>query len=184
MQKFKVIPTGKGQMYDHLAVIPETEHPFGGNTNAVFVGFVDDQDERSTTGGFYMDPQDVPALIAALQTTLHRATPPPEPTKPAHIKIQGKEWWDKANGNSYFSVRVSVWEKSLQDQPKEFSIPFRYGYGDSYLYEAQKALTASGFECGKGEMQITQWCRENEIPLSYDLERGCTKKEVTNYGNC
>jgi hypothetical protein len=53
--------------------------------------------------------------------------------------IEGREWFDKVNGNSYFSARLWV------DGGQVAILPFQYGYGDQYLYEAQKKLLELGY---------------------------------------
>lgn len=53
--------------------------------------------------------------------------------------IEGREWFDKVNGNSYFSARVWV------DGEIVGVLPFQYGYGNQYEYEAQKWLLSEGY---------------------------------------
>jgi hypothetical protein len=53
--------------------------------------------------------------------------------------IEGREWFDKVNGNSYFSARLWV------DGGQVAILTFQYGYGDQYLYEAQKKLLELGY---------------------------------------
>ena len=53
--------------------------------------------------------------------------------------IEGREWFDKVNGNSYFSARLWV------DGAQVAILTFQYGYGDQYLYEAQKKLEELGY---------------------------------------
>lgn len=53
--------------------------------------------------------------------------------------IEGREWFDKINGNSYFSARIWV------DGGQVAILTFQYGYGDQYLYEAQKKLLELGY---------------------------------------
>lgn len=55
------------------------------------------------------------------------------------VFIEGREWFDKVNGNSYFSARIWV------DGNIVATLPFQYGYGDQYLYEAQKWLLANEY---------------------------------------
>ena len=43
-----------------------------------------------------------------------------------------KEWLDKVNGNSYFSVQI----ESTEDKNFLIKIPFQYGYGDQSFYTA------------------------------------------------
>ena len=66
------------------------------------------------------------------------------PTCPKVIEIKSmfiecREWFDKVNGNSYFSARVWV------NGGQVAILPFQYGYGDQFIYEAQKKLTELGY---------------------------------------
>lgn len=53
--------------------------------------------------------------------------------------IEGREWFDKSGGNSYFSARIWV------DGEIIAVLPFQYGYGSVYEYEAQKWLLANDY---------------------------------------
>ena len=53
--------------------------------------------------------------------------------------IEGREWFDKINGNSYFSARIWV------DGGQVAILPFQYGYGSQFEYEAQKKLLELGY---------------------------------------
>jgi hypothetical protein len=53
--------------------------------------------------------------------------------------IECREWFDKVNGNSYFSARIWV------NGGQVAILPFQYGYGDQFIYEAQKKLTELGY---------------------------------------
>lgn len=55
------------------------------------------------------------------------------------LYVEGREWFDKINGNSYFSARVWV------DGEMVGVLPFQYGYGDQYQYEAQRWLIEEGY---------------------------------------
>ena len=68
------------------------------------------------------------------------------------IFVEGREWFDKANGNSYFSARIWV------NGGQVAILPFQYGYGDQYLYEAQRKLTELGYivEDNRGLWSIAQ----------------------------
>lgn len=58
------------------------------------------------------------------------------------IDINGLEWFDKINGNSYFSARVIIDYKLPTE--KTVLVPFQYGYGDSYIQESFAALESAG----------------------------------------
>lgn len=55
------------------------------------------------------------------------------------VFIEGREWFDKTGGNSYFSARIQVDGKWVA------TLPFQYGYGDSYIYEATTVLKEMGY---------------------------------------
>ncbi|NBQ16920.1 hypothetical protein EBU24_01245 [bacterium] len=54
------------------------------------------------------------------------------------LDINAREWFDKINGNSYFSGEIIV-DYGLPTYQKYF-MPFQYGYGDCYLWEAINTL--------------------------------------------
>lgn len=74
--------------------------------------------------------------------------------------IEGREWFDKVNGNSYFSARIFV------DGGQVAILPFQYGYGDQYLYEAQKKLLELGYLPQEGKNQGLYTIAEE---LGFDL---------------
>ena len=51
--------------------------------------------------------------------------------------VVAKEWRDKVNGNSYFSAQIESTEYGSRYKTK---LPFQYGYGDQYKYEAVREL--------------------------------------------
>jgi hypothetical protein len=50
------------------------------------------------------------------------------------IDVSCKEWFDKVNGNYYFSAKV-VLNHGMEDEVT-YKIPFQYGYDDQYRHEA------------------------------------------------
>lgn len=54
------------------------------------------------------------------------------------VFVEGKTWFDKSGGNSYFSARIHI------DGKLAMVLPFQYGYGSQYEYEAVKALWGNG----------------------------------------
>ena len=61
--------------------------------------------------------------------------------------IEAREWTDKTYGNSYFSARIWV------DGGQVAILPFQYGYGEQFLYEAQKKLLELGYLPQEGKNQ-------------------------------
>src|ERR1700722_20407134 len=55
------------------------------------------------------------------------------------LTIQGREWFDRINGNSYHCVYIFV-NGSLV-----ITVPFNYGYGDSYIQSATEALSEAAY---------------------------------------
>ena len=53
--------------------------------------------------------------------------------------VEGRLWFDKVNGNTYYSSRVWV------DGKIAFSIGMSYGYEEAYLHDAIRELHARGY---------------------------------------
>jgi hypothetical protein len=77
-----------------------------------------------------------PDAVARVEETLKELKTDPITRS---LFIEAREWFDKVNGNSYFSARIWV------DGGQVAILPFQYGYGDQYLYEAQKKLLELGY---------------------------------------
>jgi hypothetical protein len=75
-----------------------------------------------------MSPRACELVTEALQKKISRS-----------LFIECREWFDKVNGNSYFSARIFV------DGGQVAILPFQYGYGDQFLYESQKKLLELGY---------------------------------------
>jgi len=60
----------------------------------------------------------------------------------AYIIVTGRKWFDRVNGNTYFSCYVQV---PTTSGFKSFNIPFQYGYGEQWQFEAVKVLKTMGF---------------------------------------
>jgi hypothetical protein len=71
--------------------------------------------------------------------------------KPAHcdafdlesIFIEGRLWFDKINGNTYFSNRIWINGKVTYEMPME------YGYEEQYLHRAIQYLHERGYFAGE-----------------------------------
>jgi hypothetical protein len=91
--------------------------------------------------------------------------------------IEGREWHDKTYGNSYFSARIWV------DGGQVAILTLQYGYGDQYLYEAQRKLVELGYlpESNRG-----LWSIANELGFDFYSAKSEGKKSdmfkhYTNY---
>ena len=77
--------------------------------------------------------------------------------KPLYICI-AKEWFDKVNGNSYWSARVENIEEDIT-----YVFPFQSGYGDQSLQEVMKALNLSHYEHEKVKHIKIEKCLKKEV---------------------
>ena len=94
------------------------------------------------------------------------------------IDVNAKEWFDRINGNSYFSGTVTV-NFGMKDQ-KEFVMPAQYGYEDQYLHEAKCRLVEHNVISSDWTRALWSYCKENGIILRYNKQTGCLKREVWN----
>jgi hypothetical protein len=91
------------------------------------------------------------------------------------ITIRAKEWFDKANGNSYFSAVVEVEKENEVDV---FKIPFQYGYGNHYETEVKAVLTEHNvISCEYGQ-NLRRYCEKNNIEFNSSIETECKKREL------
>ncbi len=96
------------------------------------------------------------------------------------IDIQAKEWWDKTNGNSYFSAQITV-NFGLDDQ-KTYWLPFQYGYGDHYTYAAKQALVKLGVIDADDRTGLWAWCKGNSVIYRYSKQENCLKADCKEWG--
>jgi hypothetical protein len=89
------------------------------------------------------------------------------------LQITAKEWFDRINGNSYFSARITV------NGNEDIVIPFTYGYGDAWQWAAKTALDKAGYET---KYNPERHCQENRIPYAGNIEKGCKKRDVIAFG--
>jgi hypothetical protein len=54
------------------------------------------------------------------------------------LDINAREWFDKVNGNSYFSAEIVI--NYGTESERKYFLPFQYGYGDHYKYQAFELL--------------------------------------------
>jgi len=89
------------------------------------------------------------------------------------------KWFDKANGNTYFSVQVTrVWDK------QRINIPFQYGYGTHYRDITLKVLRAEGWLPPKyleGNGNLNHYESDNGYPIFWHEQEGL-KRECREHG--
>jgi hypothetical protein len=97
-----------------------------------------------------------------------------------NIRIVGKRWFDKVNGNTYHSVRCYV------DGVLVCAVPWQYGYGDQYAWTGwlelvkQLKLEVKQYENGSTEPSW-QWCRDRGIDCEHEHHDGL-KRDMVAWG--
>ena len=97
------------------------------------------------------------------------------------IDVNVKEWFDKVNGNSYFSGIITL-NYEMADSV-DISMPFQYGYGEHYVDMANQTLMKSGYipevrhENGT-RPALWQYCKDNNIILRTNKKENCKKREL------
>ena len=99
------------------------------------------------------------------------------------IDITALEWFDRINGNSYFSTTITL-NYGMKDQ-KEIDMPFQYGYGDHYIDKANQELVKQGYREGQRHENgsypaLWRYCKENNIILRTTKHVNCKKRELLN----
>ena len=96
------------------------------------------------------------------------------------IDVNAKEWFDRVNGNSYFSAEVTI--NFGTKEAESFKVPFQYGYGEQYLYSTlQRLQDHQGFK-GSACAPLWRWCEERGIILRANLVGNCKKRDVVAFG--
>lgn len=93
------------------------------------------------------------------------------------IDLTACEWFDRVNGNSYFTARL-ILNYELANE-KVVLIPFQYGYGEFYNqagYEALLKETGIKTDC----YTLHEFCRSNGIILRTFKFTG-RKKDCLNF---
>ena len=95
------------------------------------------------------------------------------------IDITAKEWFDKVNGNSYFSAKIVV-DYGMGTE-KTFFIPFQYGYRDYYVDVAELVLVKKGL-IREGNHHLSFKCQDAGIILRTTKHDNCLKRDVVAFG--
>jgi hypothetical protein len=95
-----------------------------------------------------------------------------EQTQTQTIDINAKHWFDRINGNSYFSAEVTI--NYGQADAQTFILPFQYGYGDAYIYASLSELNKRGLIGATNTADL----REEGIILRNYIQKNCKKREL------
>ena len=97
------------------------------------------------------------------------------------IDVNAKEWFDRINGNSYFSGTVII-DFGTNTQINYIMNP-QYGYGDHYIDMAFQLLIQREvieYNDNTCNTRMGRYCEQNNIILRTNIQRGCLKREVWN----
>jgi len=94
------------------------------------------------------------------------------------LDITAKEWFDKVNGNSYFSAEIMTDYGTEQEQT--YNLPFQYGYGTQYETEAKAVLTEFNLISANYGQSLSQYCKDNNIKYNTNKITGCKKRDLKN----
>lgn len=94
------------------------------------------------------------------------------------IDVNSMEWFDRINGNSYFSATVTV-NFGMEGQCK-ILLPFKYGYGDYYQSVALKALETCGMRLRPDSLPLgALWhVKDYGVILRTNKVEGCKKRDL------
>ena len=67
------------------------------------------------------------------------------------VTLIGRRWFQRTYGNTYHSVAIYVDGKCVN------TIPFAYGYGDQYEWNAWEWLEANGYAPGREHSKTSGW---------------------------
>ncbi len=90
------------------------------------------------------------------------------------IDLIAKEWFDKLNGNSYFSA-ILILNYGLKNE-KTLNLPFQYGYGSQYESAGSEELKK--FFDLKENFTLWRFCENNNIILRSSKEENCLKRDL------
>jgi hypothetical protein len=94
------------------------------------------------------------------------------------VDVNAFQWFDKVNGNSYFAGTVCV-NFGLKTE-KTFKMPFQYGYGDTYQYEALKVLKENKLTIDK-DINHLWHLRENGVISRTNKVENCKKRDLKEF---
>jgi hypothetical protein len=82
------------------------------------------------------------------------------------IFIEGRLWFDKVNGNTYFSNRIWINGKVVYEMPME------YGYDLQHVHRAIEHLQERGYFAGEKVPQLWQIREEMNVDIYYSSTYG------------
>ena len=96
------------------------------------------------------------------------------------IDLTVKTWWDRVNGNTYFSGHIVI-DYGMETE-KTILMPFQYGYGTHSEWMAKTALQEAGFIPRDEDAGLYMHCEKNKIIYRYNKQEGCLLRDVKAFG--
>ena len=97
------------------------------------------------------------------------------------INLQGKEWFDKVNGNSYWSARATLTDSNHNTHT--LPIEYQYGYGSFYIQRATEILRELRYLDEQGEgYRSGYWSSGRRVVWSESIQTGCKKRDMVAWG--
>ena len=99
-------------------------------------------------------------------------------TKISSIVVIGRRWFDRVNGNTYYSAEILIDGKTID------GIDYAYGYGDQYLQDASDAIERAGHlpdreHHANGSVEpLWQYCRDRDIALHSSVSDVSRKRDL------
>ena len=94
------------------------------------------------------------------------------------LDITAREWYDKVNGNSYFSAEITT-DYGTPEQ-KTYFVPFQNGYDNQYETEAKAILTEFNRISASNGQNLRQYCQDNNIKYNANKITNCKKRDLKN----
>ena len=90
------------------------------------------------------------------------------------IYLLARRWFQRSYGNTYHTCEIWVNDRMVH------KIPFAYGYGDQWSYNAAKWLNENGYGRfhGNGYYSMNRYCRESGIEYNHTVTDVNRKRDL------
>jgi len=103
-------------------------------------------------------------------------------TRKIKFVVNAARWFDKVNGNTYHSVRITKCSTG-----KTIAAKFQYGYGNQYQYSALEAMAKAKWlpvkyrkKLPHGGLNTGYYERENNYPIYWNISQGTKRECIAN----
>ena len=88
------------------------------------------------------------------------------------IYLLARRWFQRSYGNTYHTCEIWVNDRMVH------KIPFTYGYGDQWEYNASKWLVDNGFLDRLTSYYVSRYCRESGIEYNHTVTDVNRKRDL------